>query len=83
MAPSAMITETLSSFTTDPHISIKGQDANKLHYVPLKLSGALEEYKTHDLAPLLCTRFKDINLSKILKSPDCDEKIRDLAITSK
>ena len=51
--------------------------------IPLKLSGALKPFKQFDLTTVIGTQFENINLTKILHSPECDQIIRDIAITSK
>ena len=53
------------------------------HCIPLKLSGALKTFKQFDLTTVIGTQFENINLTKILHSPECDQIIRDIAITSK
>ena len=53
------------------------------HHVPLKLSGALKRFEHFELNPTIGTQFEDINLAKVLRSSDCDQIIRDVAITSK
>ena len=52
------------------------------YHIPLQLSGALKQYEQNDLTPILGSQFENINLSEILHSPECDQKIRDIAITS-
>ncbi|KAK0507291.1 hypothetical protein JMJ35_010329 [Cladonia borealis] len=51
------------------------------HCIPLKLSGALKTFKQFDLTTVIGTQFENINLTKILHSPECDQIIRDIAIT--
>lgn len=53
------------------------------HWIPLKLSGALKTFKQFDLTTVIGTQFENINLAEILHSPECDQIIRDIAITSK
>lgn len=50
---------------------------------PLKLSGALDKYEHFDVTPVIGREFVDVNLVELLRAPDSDELIRDLAITSK
>ena len=51
-------------------------------FIPLKLSGALKSFKQFDLTTVIGTQFEDINLTEILHSSECDQIIRDIAITS-
>ncbi|ERT01167.1 hypothetical protein HMPREF1624_02409 [Sporothrix schenckii ATCC 58251] len=51
------------------------------HREPLKLSGALDEFKSIDLTPTIGTEFPEANLVDWLKSPNADALLRDLAIT--
>jgi alpha-ketoglutarate-dependent taurine dioxygenase len=50
---------------------------------PLKLSGALDSYKSFDVTPVIGREYSDVNLKDWLRAPNSDELIRDLAITSK
>ena len=52
------------------------------YHIPLQLSGALDQYEQNDLTPIIGTQFENINLAEILHSRECDQKIRDIAITS-
>lgn len=88
MAPSATLVETVThtpkTFHVFPKTNSNETEAVSLStntYVPLELFGALNQYEQVDLTPLLGTRFENINLTEILRSPECDEKIRDIAIT--
>jgi hypothetical protein len=49
---------------------------------PLKLSGALDAYKSFDVTPVIGKEFVDVNLKDLLRAPNSDDLIRDLAITS-
>ncbi|KAK2798133.1 hypothetical protein FQN50_008944 [Emmonsiellopsis sp. PD_5] len=48
---------------------------------PLKLSGALDQFDSFDVTPVIGREFKNVNLKKWLRAPNSDELIRDLAIT--
>ena len=85
MAPSTTQTEAL---TQTPRLlqlpnKIDAFPASINHYIPLQLSGALDQLELHELTPLMGTQFENINLTEILHSPVCDQIIRDIAITSK
>ncbi|KAL9100848.1 MAG: hypothetical protein Q9187_009315, partial [Circinaria calcarea] len=83
MAPSATQVETAPKQFNAFRIPNKlvGSSQSVTHYVPLQLSGILEEYDQKELTPLFGTVFPNINLAEILHSPERDEKIRDLVIT--
>jgi hypothetical protein len=49
---------------------------------PLKLKGALDQYKSFDVTPIIGREFVDVNLKEWLEAPNSDELIRELAITS-
>ena len=51
---------------------------------PLKLSGALDRFKFEETTPLLGREFLDVDIvDDLLSSDHADERLRDLAITSK
>ena len=50
---------------------------------PLKLSGALDKFKSFDVTPVIGREFPDLNLVALMESPESDALLRDLAITSK
>lgn len=49
---------------------------------PLKLSGALNSFDSFDVTPVIGKEFPDVSLKDLLRAPNSDELIRDLAITS-
>ncbi|KAI1425730.1 TauD-domain-containing protein [Xylaria sp. FL1777] len=51
------------------------------HREPLKLSGALEQFKYFDATPVIGREFIDVDLAEWLRAPNSDELLRDLAIT--
>jgi hypothetical protein len=53
------------------------------HREPLKLSGALDQFKAFDVTPVIGREFIDADLAEWLRAPNSDELIRDLGITSK
>ncbi|GAP89585.1 putative alpha-ketoglutarate-dependent sulfonate dioxygenase protein [Rosellinia necatrix] len=57
-----------------PHLEIN-------HREPLKLSGALEQFKYFDSTPVIGREFVDVDLAEWLRAPNSDELLRDLAIT--
>jgi hypothetical protein len=52
------------------------------HREPLQLSGALDQFKYFESTPTIGREYEDINLAEILRAPNSDDLIRDLAITS-
>jgi alpha-ketoglutarate-dependent taurine dioxygenase len=48
---------------------------------PLQLKGVLDQFKSFDVTPVIGREFVDVNLKDILRAPNSDELIRDLAIT--
>ncbi|KAH9897097.1 TauD-domain-containing protein [Xylariomycetidae sp. FL2044] len=51
------------------------------HKEPLKLSGALDQFKQFEVTPIIGKEFVDVDLAEWLRAPNSDELIRDLAIT--
>lgn len=49
---------------------------------PLKLSGALDNYESFDVTPVIGREFPTVNLVEWLEATNSDELLRDLAITS-
>ena len=72
------ITETIA-ITTDskPESAVRTGKAK-----PLKLSGALDNYDSFDVTPIIGREFPNASLKEWLEAPNSDELIRDLAITS-
>ncbi|KAI0394091.1 TauD-domain-containing protein [Xylariaceae sp. FL0594] len=51
------------------------------HRQPLKLSGALDQFKHFDVTPVIGREYVDVDLAEWLRAPNSDELLRDLAIT--
>lgn len=85
MAPTATETATDTPAPKGFHTlnGVEAATSKSDHCIPLKLSGALETFKQFDLTTVIGTQFENINLTKILHSSECDQIIRDIAITSK
>ena len=49
---------------------------------PLKLQGALDQFKSFDVTPVIGKEFENVDLAEWLRAPNSDELIKDLAITS-
>ncbi|KAJ4857951.1 taurine catabolism dioxygenase tauD, tfdA family domain-containing protein [Trichoderma breve] len=90
MAPS--VTETVTEAVTQvtenlkqkPAASLKDQTEPALetgHREPLKLSGALDQFKQFEVTPVIGKEFVDVDLAEWLRAPNSDELLRDLAIT--
>ena len=52
------------------------------HVEPLKLSGALDQFNSFDVTPVIGREFSGVDLVKWLRAPNSDELLRDLAVTS-
>jgi hypothetical protein len=49
---------------------------------PLKLKGALDQFESFDVTPVIGREFANVNLKEWLRAPNSDDLIRDLAIIS-
>lgn len=49
---------------------------------PLQLKGALDQFKSFDVTPVIGREFVDVNLKDWFRAPNSDELLRDLAVTS-
>lgn len=49
---------------------------------PLEYSGSLDSYSHNDLTPVIGTEYKGLQIADILKLEQCDQFIKDLAVTS-
>lgn len=86
MAPA--ITETVAPVTENLKqklvVSLKEQvqpNRETGHREPLKLSGALDQFKQFEVTPVIGKEFVDVDLAAWLRAPNSDELLRDLAIT--
>lgn len=52
------------------------------HREPLRLSGALDKFESFDVTPVIGREYINVNLVDLLRAPDSDDLLRDLAITS-
>ena len=50
---------------------------------PLELRGVLDQFESFDVTPVIGREFKDVDVVSWLRSPNSDELIRDLAVTSR
>ena len=58
--------------------------ADREYAEPLKLSGALDHFKHEETTPIIGREFIDVNIvDDLLNAENADERLRDLAITSK
>jgi hypothetical protein len=58
--------------------------ADRTYPEPLKLSGALDHFKHEETTPIIGREFIDVNIvDDLLDTENADERLRDLAITSK
>jgi hypothetical protein len=57
---------------------------NRTYPEPLKVSGALDHFRHEETTPVIGREFLDVNIvDDILNAENADERLRDLAITSK
>lgn len=49
---------------------------------PIKASGALDQFKSIELTPVIGREYPTVNLVELLNAPNSDDLLRDLAITS-
>lgn len=78
MAPTAV-----EEAPTGTPIIVKSIDNPAATTGPYKASGALNEYESFDVTPVIGREFPKANLVDWLDAPNSDDLIRDLAITSK
>jgi hypothetical protein len=52
------------------------------HKEPLKLAGALAHLEHFDVTPVIGREYVNVDLVELLRAPNSDELLRDLAITS-
>jgi len=52
------------------------------HKEPLQLQGALDQYESFDVTPIIGREFPAANLKDWLEAPNSDELLKELAITS-
>lgn len=82
MAPS--LTETISLTTEQVQDKLANTTLTEKTYpTPLKLSGALDQFKSFDVTPVIGREFQEGNLAEWLRAENSDELLRELAITSK
>lgn len=57
--------------------------ANRQYPEPLRLSGALDQFKHEETTPVIGREYLDVNIvDDLLNAKNSDERLRDLAITS-
>lgn len=59
-----------------------GPGTVSVHKGPLKLVGVLDQFKSFEVTPVIGREYPEASLKEWLESPDSDELLRDLAITS-
>jgi hypothetical protein len=65
--------------------TVEGASEDKTKYIrePLQLKGALDQYKSFEVTPIIGKEFPEAQLTEWLAADNADDLIRDLAITSK
>ncbi|KAH6692505.1 alpha-ketoglutarate-dependent sulfonate dioxygenase [Plectosphaerella plurivora] len=79
MSPSA--TETPQDVPVDIQRTTSLPELRTDHKVPLKLSGALDQFEHFDVTPVIGREYSNVKLHDLLRAPNSDELLRDLAIT--
>jgi len=54
---------------------------SKLLREPLKYSGSLDQFKSFEVTPIVGREYPDVQLMDLIKAPNAEQLIRDLAIT--
>lgn len=69
---------------SDQHEAVpSAKDDQSPRVQPLKLSGALDQFKHEETTPVIGREFIGVNIvNDLLNAEDADAKLRDLAITS-
>ncbi|KAK0387494.1 hypothetical protein NLU13_5806 [Sarocladium strictum] len=78
------LTPEVKATKTEGFFDEKTKDAEQLltgHREPLQLSGALGHLKYFESTPVIGREYEDVNLVELLRAPNSDELLRDLAIT--
>lgn len=87
MAPAPIAVDSIDeSFS---NVSLKGQNGSSertqsLYHTqgPIKPTGILDQYEHFDLTPVIGREFPDANLVDWINSPNADELLKELAVTS-
>lgn len=74
----ASITETVQKGVED----IKDKLPQQVGRAPLQPTGALDQFSSFDVTPVIGREFPDASLKALLEAPNADELIQELAITS-
>ena len=78
MAPSAL------SDVQEQVTPVQNGHSKTPHREPLKISGALGQFSYEETTPILGREYLNVNIvDDLLKGENADERLRDLAITSK
>ncbi|SCZ96085.1 BZ3500_MvSof-1268-A1-R1_Chr8-1g09993 [Microbotryum saponariae] len=72
--------QTTLTSTTTPNKGALGSIGLRGSYEPLVAKSLLDGYKSSDVTPVIGREYPDLQLSELLKAPNADELIRDLAI---
>lgn len=66
-----------------PATEAPNSSSAQTHKEPLQLQGALDQYESFDVTPIIGREFPAANLKEWLEAPNSDELLKELAITSK
>lgn len=80
MSPSATEAQTVPKPSSTEN---SGKAAVKSEEKWVKSTGALDQFESFDVTPVIGREFPNVNLVEWLQAPNADELLRELALTSK
>jgi hypothetical protein len=81
MAPSIDVSTNAATQGVEA-LKLAATSTTNLQIEPLQLKGALDQYESFDVTPVIGKEFPTVSLKEWLQAPNSDELLRDLAITS-
>jgi hypothetical protein len=81
MAPSIDVSTNAATQGVEA-LKLAATSTTNLQIEPLQLKGALDQYESFDVTPVIGREFPTVSLKEWLQAPNSDELLRDLAITS-
>ncbi|QKX61320.1 uncharacterized protein TRUGW13939_08468 [Talaromyces rugulosus] len=80
MAPSIDVATNVAAQGVEA-LKLAATSTTNLQIEPLQLKGALDQYESFDVTPVIGKEFPTVSLKEWLRAPNSDELLRDLAIT--
>lgn len=68
---------------SDGHAQNNEHEPSKLIRQPMRTAGLLETYAYTDATPIIGREFRELQIADLMKAPNRDELIRDLAINGR